>query len=90
MTAAEIIGWLVIGLIVGLIARFLTPGRDPMGCVATTLLGVVGAIVGGYLSRLFFPPEPGLGFVRPGFFISLIGAILVLLVVRLFRRRPVA
>lgn len=87
MTLIDIIGWIVIGLLVGLLARFLVPGRDPMGCLATSLLGIVGSIVGGFLSRLFFRPVPSEGYVRPGFLVSLVGAILVLLLVRAFRRR---
>ena len=81
----DIIAWVVIGLIVGLIARFLVPGRDPMGCLATSLLGIVGSIVGGFVSRLIWPTPPGAGYVRPGFFISLIGAIVVLLIYRAVR-----
>lgn len=81
----DLIGWVVIGLIVGAIARFLVPGRDPMGCVATSLLGIVGAFIGGWISRLFIH-TPETTYVRPGFFISLIGAIVVLLVVRMIRR----
>ena len=43
MDIVNILGWLIIGLIVGALARFLVPGRDPMGCIGTSLLGVVGA-----------------------------------------------
>jgi len=83
----DIIGWLVIGLIIGLIARFLVPGRDPMGCLATSLLGIAGAFVGGFISRFFFPvASRAAGYVRPGFLISLVGAIIVLLLVRVVRR----
>jgi uncharacterized membrane protein YeaQ/YmgE (transglycosylase-associated protein family) len=82
----DIIGWLVIGLIIGLVARFLVPGRDPMGCLATSLLGIAGAFVGGFISRFFFPVASRAGYVRPGFLISLVGAIIVLLLVRMVRR----
>lgn len=85
----DIIGWLVIGLIVGLLARFLVPGRDPMGCLATSILGIVGAFLGGFVSRLIFPPAPNSQYVRPGFFVSLIGAIIVLLIYRAVRGRRV-
>lgn len=86
MTLIDIVGWLVIGLIVGLVARFLVPGRDPMGCIATSLLGIAGSLVGGFISQYFFRPA-GSSYVRPGFLVSLIGAILVLLIVRAFRKR---
>ena len=87
MTLIDICGWIVIGLIVGALARFLVPGRDPMGCLTTALLGIAGAFVGGFVSRLIWPPDPAAGYVRPGFFISLVGAILVLLLYRAVRRR---
>ena len=50
----DLIGALVIGLLVGLLARFLVPGRDPMGCIGTSLLGVAGAFVGGIISRFIW------------------------------------
>jgi uncharacterized membrane protein YeaQ/YmgE (transglycosylase-associated protein family) len=85
----DIIAWVVIGLIVGLLARFLVPGRDPMGCLATSILGIVGAFLGGFISRLLFPPAPTDEYVRPGFLVSLVGAIIVLLIYRMLRRRTV-
>ena len=84
MTFIDIIGWLLIGLIVGLIARWITPGEGSMGCFATALLGVVGSIVGGYLAQFFLEPSTSLWF-RPGFLVSLFGAVLVLFTARLFR-----
>ena len=83
----DIIGALMIGLFVGLIARFLVPGPDPMGCLATSLLGIAGAFVGGFLSRFFFAHH--VGYLRPGFLASLVGAILVLLLVRVVRGRGI-
>jgi uncharacterized membrane protein YeaQ/YmgE (transglycosylase-associated protein family) len=78
-----IIGSLIIGLIVGGLARLLVPGRDPMGCFMTALLGVIGSIVGGFIGGLLFPNENQRGYFRPaGFLMSLVGAILVLLVWR--------
>ena len=82
----DLIGWLVIGLVIGLLARFLVPGKDPMGFLATTLLGIAGSFLGGLISRLLFRSAPGQGFVRPGFIVSLIGAIILVLVVRRFRK----
>jgi uncharacterized membrane protein YeaQ/YmgE (transglycosylase-associated protein family) len=82
-----IISTLIIGLIVGAIAKFLMPGRDPGGCIVTILLGIVGALVAGYLGRVVGWYEPG----QPaGFIASVIGAMLVLLIYRLIigRRSP--
>jgi uncharacterized membrane protein YeaQ/YmgE (transglycosylase-associated protein family) len=84
----DFIGYLCIGLVVGLLARFLVPGRDPMGCIGTTLLGIAGAFVGGFVSRLIWGAPARTNLITyPGFFISLVGAILVLIIVRAARRR---
>ncbi|MFN2556069.1 MAG: GlsB/YeaQ/YmgE family stress response membrane protein [Nitriliruptorales bacterium] len=81
-----IIGWLIVGAIVGYIARLLMPGRDPMGCLATSALGVVGSLVGGTLANLLFDGEVELS--PAGFIGSVIGAMIVLLVIRRTRRPP--
>jgi uncharacterized membrane protein YeaQ/YmgE (transglycosylase-associated protein family) len=79
-----ILGTLVIGLIVGVIAKLLMPGRDPGGCLITILLGIAGAFVAGFLGRAIGWYEPG----QPaGFIATVIGAMLVLLVYRLIRGR---
>jgi uncharacterized membrane protein YeaQ/YmgE (transglycosylase-associated protein family) len=82
----DLLGWVIIGLIVGAIARFLVPGRDPMGCLATSILGIVGAILAGWVSRYLFGTPPPNTYLRPGFFISLLGAIVALLIYRMVRR----
>ena len=81
-----ILGTLVIGLIVGAIAKFLMPGRDPGGCLITILIGIAGAFIAGFLGRAIGWYEPG----QPaGFIASVIGAMLLLLVYRLIKgRRP--
>jgi uncharacterized membrane protein YeaQ/YmgE (transglycosylase-associated protein family) len=80
-----VIGWIVFGLIVGIIAKVLMPGQDPGGIVITALLGIAGAVLGGYLGR-------ALGFYGPansaGFLMSIAGAVLILFVYRRFRRMP--
>lgn len=70
----EILGWLVIGLVAGFLARLLVPGRDPMGFVATIVLGLVGSLVGGFLARALFNDD------SVGWFGSTVGAVIVLLV----------
>jgi len=77
---------LVIGLIVGAVAKLLMPGRDPGGCLVTILLGIAGALIAGYLGRVIGWYEPG---APAGFIASVNGAMLILLLYRLFlRRRP--
>jgi uncharacterized membrane protein YeaQ/YmgE (transglycosylase-associated protein family) len=75
-----ILGWIIFGLIVGAIAKLLMPGRDPGGFIITMLLGIVGAVLGGYVGRalgLYGPNDSA------GLFMSIIGAVVVLLIYRL-------
>jgi len=74
------IGWLIIGLVAGALARLLVPGRQPMGIVMTMVLGLVGSIVGGAISTLLFHYDPSQGFHTAGIIMSTIGAIIVLAV----------
>ena len=74
-----IIGWILFGLVVGMVAKLLMPGRDPGGMIVTILLGIVGALIGGFIGRLlgwYGESEP------VGFIMAVIGAILVLLAYR--------
>lgn len=79
----HIIGVILIGFIVGLIARALMPGKDITGFILTSLLGIGGAVVGQYTGQ-------ALGFYKPdepaGFVMSVIGALLILLIFHIFRR----
>jgi uncharacterized membrane protein YeaQ/YmgE (transglycosylase-associated protein family) len=81
----SIIGWIVFGLIVGIVAKFLMPGRDPGGFVLTAVLGIVGALVGGYLGRLFGWYGEG---DPVGFLMAVVGSILLLVLYRVAARRP--
>ena len=76
----EILWTLVIGLVVGAIAKLLTPGRDPGGCIITILIGIAGAFVAGYLGRAVGWYQPG---ETAGFIASVIGAMVLLLIYRL-------
>lgn len=84
----EIIGWLVVGLIIGALARLLMPGRDPMGCLMTALLGVAGSVVGGLIGRLIWGAPRDAGYFTPSrsWILSLIGAMLLLWIYRAMRR----
>lgn len=77
----ELIWTLIIGLIVGAVAKLLMPGKDPGGCIITMLLGVAGAFIGFYLARLLGIDASG-GFV--GFVFAVIGAMILLGIYRLF------
>jgi uncharacterized membrane protein YeaQ/YmgE (transglycosylase-associated protein family) len=78
----QLIWWIIVGLIVGVLARFILPGRDAMSWLATIVLGIVGSLVGGLISMLLFSSNDSTGFQPAGFLLSLVGAILVLLVWR--------
>jgi uncharacterized membrane protein YeaQ/YmgE (transglycosylase-associated protein family) len=79
-----VIGWIVFGLIVGAIAKLVMPGRDPGGWIVTILLGVAGALVGGFLGRAvgWYGPNDAAGFLM-----SLLGAIVLLALYRFTLRR---
>ena len=82
-----ILSWIVFGLIAGIIAKLLMPGRDPGGCIITMLLGVVGAFVGGFFYRLVTGTEVlYFGFDLRSFAIAVVGAVVVLAVYRLVLR----
>jgi len=83
---AGILGWIVFGLVVGVIAKLLMPGKDPGGFIVTILLGIVGAVVGGYIGRAMGFYSAG---QSAGWIMSILGAILVLAIYRMAtRRRP--
>jgi uncharacterized membrane protein YeaQ/YmgE (transglycosylase-associated protein family) len=75
----SVLGWIVFGLIVGVVAKLLMPGKDPGGVVVTILLGIVGALVGGFVGRTLglYPPGHPTGFIM-----ATLGAILVLFLYR--------
>lgn len=80
------LAWIIFGLITGVIAKFLMPGADPRGWIVTIALGIVGAVVGGWIGT-----QLGLGtvngFTIHSFLLAVGGAILCLLVLRLVQRR---
>ena len=81
----HILWYLVVGFIVGLIARAVLPGIDSMGIIATTLVGIVGSVIGGLIGRVISKPEPGSKFHPAGFIMSIVGAIILLLILRALR-----
>jgi uncharacterized membrane protein YeaQ/YmgE (transglycosylase-associated protein family) len=74
------IEYIIVGFIIGLIARAIMPGTQHLGIIMTTLLGIAGSIVGGFIGRLFSKPEPGSAFHPAGFILSIIGAIILLFI----------
>ncbi|HEY8834768.1 MAG TPA: GlsB/YeaQ/YmgE family stress response membrane protein [Chthoniobacterales bacterium] len=83
-SAHSILWILLIGLVIGAVAKLLTPGRDPGGCIITMLIGIAGSFVASYLGQKLGWYEPG----QPaGFIASVVGAMLLLLLYRLIARR---
>jgi uncharacterized membrane protein YeaQ/YmgE (transglycosylase-associated protein family) len=75
---------LIIGLVIGAVAKLLTPGRDPGGCIITMLIGIAGSFIAGYLGKALGWYQEG----QPaGFIASVIGAMLLLLLYRLIAGR---
>ena len=81
-----IISWIIFGLIAGIIAKWIMPGNDPMGCVLTILLGIGGAVVGGFIGT-----QLGLGEVDSfdirSFGLAIIGALVLLFIFRQLKGR---
>lgn len=79
-----LVSWIVMGLLAGIVAKFLMPGKDAGGCILTSILGIVGAVVGGFLAtQLGFGGVSG--FDIRSFAIATAGAVILLLVLRTFR-----
>lgn len=80
----SILGWVVFGLIVGALAKFVMPGRDPGGLAVTVALGIAGAVVAGFLGRSLGWYQPG---EPAGFVMATLGAVLLLFIYRRFAAR---
>ncbi len=80
--------WIIIGLVAGLLARMMVPGRQPMGWLLTIGLGLLGSFVGGMISSAVFgtnPQDPG--FQTSGLIMSTVGAVIVLALYLMFEKR---
>lgn len=85
--ALGIIAWIIFGLIAGIIAKLIMPGRDPGGCIITILLGVAGAFVGGLLYRLLTGREVFFHFDVGSLVVAVLGAVVILAGYRLIAGR---
>ena len=81
-----ILSWILFGLVVGVIAKLLMPGRDPGGFIVTILLGIAGALIGGFIGRAmgFYGSNESAGWI-----ISILGAVILLALYRMMVRRRV-
>jgi len=78
------LAWILIGLVAGVIAKMITPGRDPSGCIVTIVIGIAGAVLAGFLGQKLGWYRPGEG---AGFLAAIVGAVLILLVYRMVAGR---
>ncbi len=79
----SVLGWIFFGLIVGIVGKFLMPGKDPGGFFVTILIGIVGAVIGGGLGRFFGMYGEG---EPAGFVMAVIGAMLLLWIYRMIKK----
>ena len=82
-----VLGWIVFGLIAGVIAKLIMPGKDPGGFIVTILLGIAGAVLAGFLGRVLGLYGEG---EAAGLIMSIVGAIILLALYRVFTRKTVA
>ena len=74
----HIIWSIIVGFLIGLIARAIMPGTQHLGIILTTVVGVVGSILGGLIARMFSRPAPGTPFHAAGVIMSIVGALILL------------
>ena len=84
MAEYGILGWIVIGLLAGGIAKLLMPGKDPGGCIITILLGIAGALLAGFIGKSvgWYETNEGAGFLA-----AIVGAFIILLLYRMISKR---
>ena len=77
--------WIVLGLVAGVIAKFIMPGKDPGGFIVTIILGIVGALIGGFISTMLGFGDVT-GFNLPSIIVAVLGSILLLVIYRMVKR----
>lgn len=82
-----ILGWILFGLLAGAVARALTPGRQGIGCFGTLAVGVVGALLGGFLGEAVLDEDIDFGWDLKPFLLAVSGAVVLLLLLNAVRRR---
>lgn len=80
----DILGFIVFGLVVGVIAKLVLPGRDPGGIIVTAIIGMIGAVLGGLIGRYLLGRGES---YTAGWILSIVGAIVLLLIYRMIARR---
>ncbi len=78
----SILSWIIFGLIAGVVAKLVMPGRDPGGCIVTMLLGIGGAFLGGWLYQILTGRPQFMQFDLGSFFLAVVGAVIILAIYR--------
>jgi uncharacterized membrane protein YeaQ/YmgE (transglycosylase-associated protein family) len=78
-----IISWIIFGLIAGGIAKLLMPGKDPGGCIITMLIGIAGAVIGGWIGHALWGSTGVTGFDLSSFGVAVLGSVVLLLIYRM-------
>lgn len=84
----NILSWILFGLIAGAVAKLIMPGKDPGGCLVTAVIGILGALLGGFLSTELLGWGSVTGFNFRSFAIAIVGSIVLLGIYRIFLGRP--
>ncbi|MEW5633251.1 GlsB/YeaQ/YmgE family stress response membrane protein [Streptomyces hydrogenans] len=83
-----ILAWILLGLLAGIIAKMVMPGKDPGGIIVTTLIGIAGGLLGGWLGKVLFDVESVDGFFELSTWVAaIVGSLILLAAYRLFARR---
>ena len=83
----NVLAQILFGLLAGGLAKLIMPGKDPGGCLVTSVLGILGALLGGWIGRQFFGVTVVAGFNLRALGVAIFGALLILLAYRLFIQR---
>ena len=87
----DVLSWIIVGLIAGVIAKIIMPGKDPGGCAVTMILGIAGAVLAGWLAHYLKIARPSEGFASSGFWakvgLGIVGALIILVIYRLIAGR---
>jgi uncharacterized membrane protein YeaQ/YmgE (transglycosylase-associated protein family) len=82
-----VLSWILFGLIAGAIGKFIMPGKDPGGCIGTIIIGILGALIGGFIGTELLDFGTVTGFNVRSFGIAILGAIILLSIYRLLLAR---
>jgi len=83
----RILTWILLGLVAGGLAKFIMPGKDPGGCLVTMLIGIVGAVIGGFIGSALLG-RTVTGFDLVSLLLAVLGSVILLALYRAFRGRP--